>query len=700
MLEPDDHGPDALMWDYEDLFRIIGDALHSTGHDKDALRFYEPLFDKNSNEFNLMSYIGLHTCFKNEGRLERAAEVIPILKEWPAENYDDLAILAKFFEDQDMWQEAGQRAETIYRDKYGHKLKALNFQAYDELRVHYYKQRRQARGRYAVRKSTVRKRKKKMQQATGQTGEDEDSSNENGNRELPALSAPTTRPKKGLFRTKRAKSTKAQAFLPQSIVGELLPPPDVEPRRKTIEGTEVPFRAVDNKFFRKRLNKLAAEFPDELTAARAQHREIISSFKRLDEISEAAEDGDEDALAEILSITRELIEEFSTFDIFYNSRKEDFTTYFRRVTDGDIWKESALMVLAVVANNVDDGEIEPELRERPDTAPEDFWGIHFDRWCDAFGRYAVLLASSGDDEQWISTLDIATQAHVFHRSKKYHHQLELSRLACALAADNSIQASIAVRWFLKEYPFGTDLFRLYSAANRLCSFPEGFSTGAAYKVLMRYIKTMDYAILTPDQRVAYNFRPTAGTKGGFNNKVNTEAVDSVKDHDPALFALYAHVLMCGGSYMAALNYYFRALTLTPEDPILNLSIGVAYIQHAMKRLSENRQYQIQQGLSFVYRYYDLRTKDGATAIHHQEADFNVGRMWHGLGLVTLALPAYEKCIALSEQVRQEAEDRCSDGNWGYEDFSTDAAFAMQSIYAISGNFEGALDVTMRQLVIE
>jgi general transcription factor 3C polypeptide 3 (transcription factor C subunit 4) len=157
--------------------------------------------------------------------------------------------------------------------------------------------------------------------------------------------------------------------------------------------------------------------------------------------------------------------------------------------------------------------------------------------------------------------------------------------------------------------------------------------------------------------------------------------------------------MCGGSYMAALNYYFRAFTITPEDPVLNLSIGVAYIQHAMKRLSENRQYQIQQGLSFVYRYYDLRTKS-PHAIHQQEAEFNVGRMWHGLGLVALALPVYERCVALGDKVKQEAGDQCQDENWGYEDFSTDAAFAMQSIYAISGNLEGALDVTERLLVIE
>ena len=697
MLEPDDHSPDALVWDYEDLFRIIADALHATGHDKDALRFYQPLHSINSQELNLMSYIGLHTCYKNQGEDEKAKELIPILQKWPAETYDDLAVLAKFFEDQGMWQDAAHRAERIYRDKYGHKLKKLGFRAYDELREYHYNQRRQARGRYAVKKRTVKRNRNLMKKATAQGVDDEDSTGEGANKELPTLGPTTDRPTQGLFRTRRAKPPKTQIFLP--IETDVEPMAEAEPRRTTLEGTDVPLNAIDHRFFRRKLENLASDYADDLKAARDQHREIVSSFQRLEEISNSAEDGDEEAIHEVFSITRELIEEFSTFDLFYANRKEDLKTYFRRIGSGDIWKESALMVLAVVANNVEDGETDPELKEKPDVAPQDFWGIPFEKWCDAFGRYAILLAREGDEEQCFATLDIAIQSNIFHRSRTYHQQLELCRLACALAVDNSIQASIAARWLLKEYPFGTDLFRLYSAVNRLCSFPEGFATGPAYKVLMRYIKTMDYALLSPEQRVWYNFRDAKDSKGGFKNSMNVEDVDKVKDHDPALFALYAHVLMCGGSYMAALNYYFRAFTITPDDPVVNLSIGVAYIQHAMKRLSENRQYQIQQGLAFIYRYYELRTKDDI-AIHHQEAEFNVGRMWHGLGLVTLALPAYERCIELRTRVRQEAEDACSDGAWAHEDFATEAAFAIQSIYAVTGNLEGARKITEDVLVIE
>ena len=698
MLEPDDKSPDALMWDYLDLFRVIADALHSTGHDAEALRFYEPLLESNSSEMSLMSYLGLFTVYTNLGEHGKAQQIIPILVGWTADTVDDLAVLAKFFEKQDMPEQAMERADACYRNRGLVKLRRIGFSRLREIRSHYEDWRRKKRGNHGKKKNALKKQRKLLKKAMALDDEDED--DEASDKERPTLAPIKERPAKGLFRTRRIapKPPKAQTFLPfdaqQGPTSTKVRPPEPS----TLEGTNVPMDAIDHRLFRKKLQKLAEDDADDVTAARAQHREIIASFQKLDDIYKAAEDGDEDAINTVFSITRELIEEFSTFDLFYADKKEDFKGYFRRIGAGEIWKESALMVLAVVANNVEDGETDPELREKPDTPPQDFWGIHFDRWCDAFGRYALLLAREGDDTRSFSTLDIALQSNIFSRSLTYHRSLELCRLACALAVDSSAQASASIRWFLKEYPFGSDLFRLYSCVNRLVSFPEGYSTGPAHKVLMRYIKTMDYALLSPEQRVWYNFRSNERIGWG-QNGVNASTVDAVKDHDPALFALYAHVLICGGSYMAALNYYFRAFALTPQDPILNLSIGTAYIQHAMKRLSENRQFQIQQGLSFVYRYYDLRTKTGS-AILQQEAEFNVGRVWHGLGLVQLALPSYERCIRLSERVRQEANDSMDDGNAAHEDFATEAAFAIQSIYAIAGNFEAARKVTHEVLVID
>ncbi|UPX19168.1 uncharacterized protein EKO05_0009438 [Ascochyta rabiei] len=705
MLGPDDKSPDALMWDYLDLFRVIADALHSTGHDTEALRFYEPLLESNSSEMSLMSYLGLYTVYKNLNQPEKAEQIIPILIGWTADTVDDLAVLAKFFEVHGMPTEAMERADACYRNRGLVKLRRIGFSRLREIRSHYEDWRRKSRGNHGKKKSAIKKQRKMMKKAIAtleDEDEDEDEDNEAGDKERPSLGPLKERPAKGLFRTRRLapKPPKAQTFLPfdaQAQQGSI-PTKARTPEPSTLEGTDVPMEAIDHRLFRKKLQKLVEDNADDLTTARAQHREIVASFQQLDAVYEAAEDGDEKAINTVFSITRELIEEFSTFDLFYADKKEDFKGYFRRIGAGEIWKESALMVLAVVANNVEDGETDPELREKPEAPPHDFWGIDFDKWCDAFGRYALLLARSGDDTRCFSTLDIALQSNIFSRSISFHRSLELCRLACALAVDSSSQASTSIRWFLKEYPFGSDLFRLYSCVNRLVSFPEGYSTGPAHKVLMRYIKTMDYALLSPEQRVWYNFRSNE-KMGWARNGVNTQTVDAVKDHDPALFALYAHVLICGGSYLAALNYYFRALSLTPNDAMLNLSIGTAYIQHAMKRLSENRQFQIQQGLSFVYRYYDLRTRSGSATLQ-QEAEFNVGRIWHSLGLVTHALPSYERCIALSDSVTREAGEKLQSGASRHEDFATEAAFAMQSIYAVSGNLTAASKVTHDVLVLE
>ena len=711
MLEPDNEEPDALLWDYPDLFRLVANILHKTGHDKDALRFYEPLLEHAQDQLGLKSLLGLHTCYTNMGEDANAEKIIPLLKEWNA-SYEDLAVLAKFFEDQGMHKEAWDRAEIVFGNRGAWRLRKVQYGAYDQLVQHYKEVRKLARGKHGVRKSRVKKYMKKVRMATNARQDDSENEDELGER--PSLGPMGERPGQGMFRAKgRLPTSKPRTFLPadpvpRAVHGSMFEfqlsvgtnvettTPTVVP---TLEGTDVPLDAIARKLFRQKLTKLAADHADELDAARAQHREVVASFERLDQICDAADSGDNAATSEYISVARELVEEFSTFDLFYSNRKQEFRGYFRRITSGEIWTDAALMALAVEANRIQDGEEERELEEKPDDDVQDFYGVHFDRWLDVFGRYALLLGRNGEKERCFSVLDVALQSNVFYRNEEYHYQIELCRLACALAVDDSPQASDAVRWLLKTHPFGSELFRLFSAANRLCSVSEGFSSSKTLKVLTRYIKTMDYVLLTPEQRIWFNFRGDDRTQW-MQNAISTDYIKHVKDHDPALFALCGHVLMCGGSYTGALNYFFRAFALTPEDPVINLSIGIAYVQHAMKRLSENRQFQIQQGLSFINRYYELRTKD-KVALHCSEAEYNVGRIWHGLGLMTQALGAYERCIALSDRVKGEAMGSDDGGAAAaVEDFAAEAAFGMQAICVLSGDFERACKITESALVIE
>ena len=138
-----------------------------------------------------------------------------------------------------------------------------------------------------------------------------------------------------------------------------------------------------------------------------------------------------------------------------------------------------------------------------------------------------------------------------------------------------------------------------------------------------------------------------------------------------------------------MNYYYRAYALDPKNPMVNLSLGLAYIQHALKRQSDNRQHGILQGLTFLHNYYESR-RESTHFEERQEAHYNMGRTYHLLGLVHLAIPYYQKVL---DGIKEEDQESAQ------EELVTDAAYNLQTIYALSGNMELAEHVTNKWLVI-
>lgn len=99
-----------------------------------------------------------------------------------------------------------------------------------------------------------------------------------------------------------------------------------------------------------------------------------------------------------------------------------------------------------------------------------------------------------------------------------------------------------------------------------------------------------------------------------------------------------------------------------------------------------------QGFAFLYAYYGTR-QDSDRAIERQEAEYNVGRAYHLLGLTDSAIAYYLRCLALDTEVRSTQIGPSA------ENFSTEAAIALQGLWVASGNFVKARELAKKWLVI-
>jgi general transcription factor 3C polypeptide 3 (transcription factor C subunit 4) len=129
--------------------------------------------------------------------------------------------------------------------------------------------------------------------------------------------------------------------------------------------------------------------------------------------------------------------------------------------------------------------------------------------------------------------------------------------------------------------------------------------------------------------------------------------------------------------------------MDPNNPMINLSAGLAYVHLALKRQTDNRQQNIIQGTTFLFRYYNSR-KNSTRIEERQEAHFNLARAYHMLGLTHLAIPYYYKVFEESSQGTELPE---------WEDLVVDAAYNLQTLYATVSNSEIAQNITREWLII-
>jgi general transcription factor 3C polypeptide 3 (transcription factor C subunit 4) len=132
-----------------------------------------------------------------------------------------------------------------------------------------------------------------------------------------------------------------------------------------------------------------------------------------------------------------------------------------------------------------------------------------------------------------------------------------------------------------------------------------------------------------------------------------------------------------------------------EDPLLDMSIGLAYIHRAMQRQADNRHLMILQGMTLLFQYYrgmyakSERYDNFSAALLKQQAEYNIARTMHQLELLTFATKYYEAAITLSEEV----------GGLGKRDLVMEAAHNLSLIFALTGNLEASRAITEKHMVL-
>ena len=138
--------------------------------------------------------------------------------------------------------------------------------------------------------------------------------------------------------------------------------------------------------------------------------------------------------------------------------------------------------------------------------------------------------------------------------------------------------------------------------------------------------------------------------------------------------------------LGSLDYFLRALAVDPANVVIKLSLALAYIHWAFKRQAENRQHLLAQGFAFLMEYYDSR-RAADCYLQRQEAEYNVGRAYHLIGLPHLSISYYERCLQLGKRVNDE------------EGFSREVALVLQAHWATNGDWRRAQEITTTWLTM-
>lgn len=442
---------------------------------------------------------------------------------------------------------------------------------------------------------------------------------------------------------------------------------------KQVDEGDAPAALIKNTGLSNRTHKLTQAEREDIN--RDATHSVTNKFNRMKRLQQAINQGNMVAAAAWMKLASQLIETFCGVRSFFpKNRKTAFKGIptYKRKEDMEIGAR-VRMLDTMMKNKESESQSRMEL-----TSKTEFRGLSYDDWLLVFVQNAFLWRDYKNDvNQAISCLGKAFEVNVFIQDKTRSMLLRLALLAFGiLKGDYGETVSNNVRYFLTSTQFSPKIYDFF-----MCCFSSGVGAWAAFsnynhqKYFLRHLKAYD-SLLTSSK-----------VSGSAQVTFDTANMNFTREH-PQLLYIYACLLGSNRTFSSPIVYLTRAYREYNKDTTICFMLGLAHVHRSMQRNSNNRHIQLLQGISYLLEYKECR-ENNATDYELQEIEYNFGRLFHMLGLPTLAIKHYNKVLEYHDKLKDDTT----------YDMLPEAAYNLNLIYILNGNSAMARDISERYLTI-
>ncbi|KAI0696177.1 TPR-like protein [Cytidiella melzeri] len=437
-----------------------------------------------------------------------------------------------------------------------------------------------------------------------------------------------------------------------------------------------------------------------------KEKDAARSFHRVKELWARMLAGDEEAMREWMHEAEALVESFrETRALFLSARHAGFRGMYPRIirkaqtTNTEANEENMASRLQL--------ELGRDTMAKKAGVLELFRTISFSDWLRMFMQYAFNLTKRDRYDEASEILRHITYSNAF-QVRSYQDTIRFALISCSIAAKRYDIAVEQSRKLVNTHQFNNEPLRILIASlgNGLAA-TDAFLASTLSKHMLRDLRANDTALKNPDT-LRWNpvtKRYGTGTKAEEEDDQDVPESVPVSEkfvggtslgvHQPKLptkenpigVAIYGQICLAAKSYQSALFYLLHAYDYCPYDPLICLCLAIASIGRAMQRQADNRHHLVTQGLAFLTRYRDFRGEDAP-----DEVEYNFGRAFHQLGLLTLAVKHYERVLAQVEK-RVAADSEADTG------VAPETAYNLSLIYMTTGATPLAEQLYRRWLTI-